>query len=117
MKDFFEKLNAFGKPKRIDIIEKDYHLHRILHLISQNDYLKNNLVFKGGTCLIKAYYGYYRFSEDIDFTWQNMDIWKGKSKSETVKRCSKEITKLIHNFKDISDRLGLIFGGKKIGHK
>lgn len=113
MKDFFQKLNALGKPKRTDIIEKDYHLQRLLYHISQKDYLRDNLVFKGGTCLIKAYNGYYRFSEDIDFTWQNKDIWEGKSKTETVRGCSKEITKLIDNFKDISDGLGLIFSGEK----
>lgn len=113
MKDFFERLNALGKPKRIDIIEKDYQLHRILHHISQNDYLRDNLVFKGGTCLIKAYYGYYRFSEDIDFTWQNKDIWRGKSKSQTARKCSKEISKLIDFFRDISEDLGLFFRGEK----
>ena len=62
MKDLFEKLNTLGGAKRNDIIEKDYHLHRLLAQISQDDYLKENLVFKGGTCLIKAYLDYYRFS-------------------------------------------------------
>ncbi len=66
MKDFFESLNVSGKPKRNDIIEKDYYLHRLLHHISKDEYLYSNLVFKGGTCLMKAYTGYYRFSEDID---------------------------------------------------
>ncbi len=113
MKDFFEKLNELGKPKRTDIIEKDYHLHRLLHHISQEDDLRDTLVFKGGTCLIKAYNGYYRFSEDIDFTWKDKEIWKGKSKTEIVKRCSKEITELTDDFKVISDRLGMIFSGDK----
>jgi predicted nucleotidyltransferase component of viral defense system len=40
----------------------------ILAGISQNEVLKESLVFKGGTALKKAYFGNYRFSEDLDFT-------------------------------------------------
>ena len=50
MKDFFEGLNALRKPKRRDMIEKDFYLHKLLYQISRDDYLKDNLVFKGGTC-------------------------------------------------------------------
>ena len=113
MKDFFERLNTIGQPKRNDIIEKDYHLHRLLDQISKDEYLRNNLIFKGGTCLMKGYTGYYRFSEDIDFTWYDSSIWRNKNKSETIKLCSKEIDKLILQFKEISNRLGLIFSGDK----
>jgi predicted nucleotidyltransferase component of viral defense system len=69
--DFFYRLNHELRPRRPDIIEKDYHLHRLLHAISHNRYITDNLVFKGGTCLVKAHTDYYRFSEDIDFTWKN----------------------------------------------
>ncbi|MFH0815299.1 MAG: hypothetical protein V1934_00570 [Methanobacteriota archaeon] len=64
MKEFFERLNALGKPKRPDIIEKDFHLHRLLHAVSNDPYLRDNLVFKGGTCLIKAHMSYYRTGEE-----------------------------------------------------
>jgi len=60
VKEFFDQLNQIVNPGRIDIIEKDYHLHRLLYQISHDDYLKDALVFKGGTCLVKAYMGYYR---------------------------------------------------------
>ena len=113
MKDFFERLNALGKPKRNDIIEKDYHLHRLLHQISLNDHLSSNLVFKGGTCLMKAYTGYYRFSEDVDFTWLDKNIWEGRNKSEIVRLCSAEIDTLAKHFRDISNDLGLNFSGDK----
>lgn len=86
MKDFYERLNAVGKPRRPDIIEKDFHLHRLLRAVSLDSYLRRNLAFKGGTCLIKAYLGYYRFSEDVDFTWRDMAIWRGRSLSETKRR-------------------------------
>ncbi|MEW5936532.1 MAG: hypothetical protein AB1665_01765 [Candidatus Thermoplasmatota archaeon] len=54
MKEFFERLNALGKPKRTDIIEKDFHLHRLLGAMSADAHLHKNLAFKGGTCLIKV---------------------------------------------------------------
>lgn len=50
------------------IIEQDYILSWVLLGISLIPVLRNNLVFKGGTALRKAYFGNYRFSEDLDFT-------------------------------------------------
>lgn len=113
MKGFFEMLNALGRPKRSDIIEKDFHLHRLLYQMSQDDYLSESLAFKGGTCLIKAYLGFYRFSEDIDFTWQSDDLWKGKTLAETRRLCSEEITTLAGHFKVMADSLGMNFSGDK----
>ncbi|MCK4367629.1 MAG: nucleotidyl transferase AbiEii/AbiGii toxin family protein [Thermoplasmata archaeon] len=113
MKDFFEMLNTLGRPKRSDIIEKDFHLHRLLYQISQDDYLSESLAFKGGTCLIKAYLGFYRFSEDIDFTWQSDDLWKGRTLAETRRLCSEEIATLAEHFNVIADSLGMDFGGDK----
>jgi predicted nucleotidyltransferase component of viral defense system len=55
-------------------IQKDYAISWILWGISQNEFLKENLVIKGGTCLKKVYFDDYRFSEDIDFTLVNDDI-------------------------------------------
>lgn len=53
-----------GFPLRL--IEKDYYLTIILSGINED--LSNDLVFKGGTCLNKIYYSYYRLSEDLDFS-------------------------------------------------
>lgn len=47
------------------LLEKDYFLTILLSKI--ND-LSEDLVFKGGTCLNKIYYSYYRLSEDLDFS-------------------------------------------------
>ena len=52
-------------------IEKDYVITWILWGISQNTLLKENLIFKGGTCLKKVHIPDYRFSEDMDFTLKN----------------------------------------------
>ena len=49
-------------------IEKDYVIGWILKGISQNAYLSEHLVFKGGTVLKKIWFEDYRFSEDMDFT-------------------------------------------------
>ena len=113
MKEFFDQLNQIVKPGRFDIIEKDYHLHRLLYQISSDDYLKERLVFKGGTCLVKAYLGYYRFSEDIDFTWKDTSLWKDKSSSQARKNCSKQIDIIINRLQKITEKLGLVFNGDK----
>jgi len=51
------------------LIEKDILLHMILNELVKDKKFKEDFVFKGGTCLTKCYYGYYRFSEDLDFTY------------------------------------------------
>ncbi len=72
-----EELKRVGKLKGITNIghaEKDYLSDLILLSISRNT--KDELVFKGGTCLFK-FYKLDRFSEDLDFTLQkNFDIEK-----------------------------------------
>ena len=49
------------------VIEKDYVLSWLLVAIAESD-LRDDLAFKGGTALKRAYYPDYRFSEDLDFT-------------------------------------------------
>lgn len=51
-------------------IEKDYVIGWILKGICQNSYLKQHLIFKGGTVLKKIWFADFRFSEDMDFTFQ-----------------------------------------------
>jgi uncharacterized protein len=50
------------------VLEKDYALSYLLAGIVAVPQLAETLVFKGGTCLRKAYFPGYRFSEDLDFT-------------------------------------------------
>lgn len=52
-----------GFPLRL--LEKDYYITIVLSKINE---LSGDLIFKGGTCLSKIYYSYYRLSEDLDFT-------------------------------------------------
>lgn len=59
--DRIASLTGFYAP----LMEKDYYLTLILSRINE---LSENLIFKGGTCLNKIYYSYYRLSEDLDFS-------------------------------------------------
>ncbi|NBC24645.1 MAG: nucleotidyl transferase AbiEii/AbiGii toxin family protein, partial [Bacteroidetes bacterium] len=49
-----------------DTVDKDYVLGHFLSVFSQE--YKDQLIFKGGTCLRKCYIDNYRFSEDLDFS-------------------------------------------------
>src|SRR3989344_6909959 len=81
------------------LIEKDYHLTRILHEVSKRQI--RDLVFKGGTCLNKCYLDFYRLSEDLDFVY-NSDV-KELSKNQ-VRKILGEIRK---EFFEILDKIEL----------
>jgi len=53
---------------RSDVVEKDYALGWLLTGIGRHPLIRENWIFKGGTCLKKCYFETYRFSEDLDFT-------------------------------------------------
>ena len=65
--EFVKTLERAAKKKGflLPLLEKDYYL---ILLLSQAHELAEDLVFKGGTCLNKIYYAYYRLSEDLDFS-------------------------------------------------
>lgn len=46
------------------LIEKDYFCSLVLDYLFRH---QTGLVFKGGTCLSKVYFDFYRLSEDLDF--------------------------------------------------
>ncbi|MEW6536696.1 MAG: nucleotidyl transferase AbiEii/AbiGii toxin family protein [Candidatus Auribacterota bacterium] len=80
-----------GFPLRL--VEKDYYLTIIISRI--NDFLSDNLVFKGGTCLNKIYYEYYRLSEDLDFT---LILPSGTSTRTSRRKAISPIKESIVNF-------------------
>lgn len=65
--EFIKSLERAAKKKGflLPLIEKDYYLTLILSRVHE---LSEGLIFKGGTCLNKIYYAYYRLSEDLDFS-------------------------------------------------
>jgi predicted nucleotidyltransferase component of viral defense system len=91
------------------LIEKDLYLHGILGELSNSVYFSENFTFKGGTALTKAYFGYFRFSEDLDFTYLNQEKLKNKSGKQMRKILSKEIEVLGKILESISKKLGLEF--------
>ena len=50
------------------VVDLDHALGVVLSALSGVLGVSPSWVFKGGTCLRKAYFGDYRFSEDLDFT-------------------------------------------------
>lgn len=65
--EFIKILERAVKKKAflLPLMEKDYYLTLVL---SRAHELSEDLIFKGGTCLNKIYYSYYRLSEDLDFS-------------------------------------------------
>jgi predicted nucleotidyltransferase component of viral defense system len=79
-----------GFPLRL--LEKDYYITIVLSGINT---LSNDLIFKGGTCLSKVYYSYYRLSEDLDFTLRLPD---GDSTRTTRRNAIKPIKESLKPF-------------------
>jgi len=112
-KDFVNEVSRIHKIERKDMIEKDLILHQILSDLSKNSFFLENFIFKGGTCLIKHYLGYFRFSEDIDFTWKDQTIFQGKSQKEIRRHLSKIVDDIGELFEKISANRGFEFTCKK----
>lgn len=99
------------------LIEKDFIIQSLLVSFSKNRYVSKNFAFKGGTCLVKCYLGYFRFSEDLDFTFINQNVFNNKSEKEIRRLLSNEINKLIGIIADISNARGLDFKAEKHNKK
>ncbi len=108
-KDFVNQISEALKIERKDLIEKDLILHQILLDLSKNEFFRENFLFKGGTCLIKCYLGYFRFSEDIDFTWRNQEKFKEMSQKEIRQYLSPVINEAGADFEKIAKKRGMDF--------
>jgi len=112
-KEFVEYLSDKLGIERKDLIEKDIILQLLLKEMGGNDFFRNNFAFKGGTCLIKCYLGYYRFSEDLDFTYINQKEFEKKSQKTVRKIISRKIEIIMDMLKVASEKLGLDFKPEK----
>ena len=107
LKNFLTSIKDKTNITATELIEKDFYLNILLSKLNFEEY-----VFKGGTCLSKAYLDYFRFSEDLDFTSINQKLWEGKSTKSIKKVCKekidafgKQLKKVGFDFKfDKSDR-------------
>ena len=98
------------------LLEKDIILHRLLLKLSKTNFCQD-FIFKGGTCLIKCYYGYYRFSEDLDFTYSKQGDFTNKSQKEVRRILSKNIDQTAKILMEISSELNLKFVADKSDKK
>ncbi|NLB76573.1 MAG: nucleotidyl transferase AbiEii/AbiGii toxin family protein, partial [Crenarchaeota archaeon] len=111
--DFVTEVARQNGIEQVDLIEKDLILHQILTDLSQNEFFSNNFVFKGGTCLTKCYLGYYRFSEDIDFTWKDQAVFECKSQMNIRRLLSEVIDKAGGIFEGVAKKRVLDFKCEK----
>jgi len=84
------------------VIEKDYHLTRILNRV--NEYLSDDIVFKGGTLLNKVYLDYHRLSEDLDFAYRGeFDLSTRGKRSKVIRPIREKIPTFLDELELTSD--------------
>ena len=84
-----------------------------LSMLTSEPYFSSNFAFKGGTCLLKCYLDYYRFSEDLDFTWIDQLILQTLSTSKRKKIVSELIDKILVLVGKVSQKIGANFSQNK----
>ncbi|MDI6737746.1 MAG: nucleotidyl transferase AbiEii/AbiGii toxin family protein [Nanoarchaeota archaeon] len=112
-KEFIEFLADKLKIERKELLEKDIILQGLLAGLCAIPEFHDNFAFKGGTCLIKCYLGYYRFSEDLDFTYLSQKQFSGKSEKQIRKILSGKINDIASMILALSEKQGLDFKGDK----
>ena len=92
--EFIKSLERASRKKGflLSMIEKDYYLTLILSRVHE---LSENLIFKGGTCLNKVYYVYYRLSEDLNFS---MVLPQYKATRGQRRKCIQPVKDIIEKF-------------------
>lgn len=99
-----------------DYLEKDVLLHLLLARITSDERVRGKLAFKGGTCLIKCYLDYPRFSIDLDFAWLDQNSWNRKP-SKQVRDLSRDARRAVeHTFLDAVKAVGINDGETIWGH-
>jgi predicted nucleotidyltransferase component of viral defense system len=106
---FVDRLSSELGIRRRDMVEKEILLHQVLTDLSNDKFFAKNMLFKGGTCLIKHYLGYFRFSEDMDFTWKDQSRFEGKTAGKIRSDLSGIIDKVGETFEGIASKRGLDF--------
>ena len=112
-KNFVNEISKTLKIRRKEILEKDILLHQLLLDLSEDEVFSRNFLLKGGTCLIKHYLGYFRFSEDLDLIWRNQNVFEGLSQKKIRAMLSKKINRLGASLERIASKRNLDFRFKK----
>jgi len=108
LSEFIAFVSRRSGVKNLELIEKDVILHLILREIYSSA-IGQNYLFKGGSCLVKCYFGYYRFSVDLDFTWKNQEVWEDLGKRRLRKELLKRITEFAGILEKACSEVGLNF--------
>lgn len=90
---FSETIRSTSEHLKIiqNFIEKDYWITLVLNRIA-NSSQNENIVFKGGTSLSKAYKLINRFSEDVDIAVNNVKSFSGNQIKTLIRDVEKEMT-------------------------
>ena len=97
-KEIIERSKEWKVPP--DTVDKDYVLGHFLSVFFET--YKDDLIFKGGTCLRKCYIKNYRFSEDLDFTAREKDFVLEKEKLEGIAKTTTDRTGILFSVGEIS---------------
>jgi predicted nucleotidyltransferase component of viral defense system len=91
--EFSEILLATAQQLRLPeaFVEKDYWVTYVLRTLADSSY-REQLVFKGGTALSKAYGLVERFSEDVDLAIAGTEGWTGGQVKKLMDAGAKYIT-------------------------
>jgi predicted nucleotidyltransferase component of viral defense system len=73
------------------LVEKDYWVTYVLRALADSPY-RDQLVFKGGTALSKAYGLIERFSEDVDLAIAGTEGWTGGRLKKLMDNAARHIT-------------------------
>ncbi|MDF1546634.1 MAG: nucleotidyl transferase AbiEii/AbiGii toxin family protein [Bacteroidales bacterium] len=93
-------------------IDKDWALGHFIDAIFSINELRENLIFKGGTCLKKCYLPDYRFSEDLDFTSKKPDFKLTQNHLNEISRLVKERVGMLTFTESLKD---LIYKDQHVG--
>ena len=93
-------------------IDKDWALGHFIDAIFSITKLRENLIFKGGTCLKKCYLPDYRFSEDLDFTSTNSNFKLTQEHLDEICKLLKERVGMLTFTESLR---GLIYKNQSVG--
>jgi predicted nucleotidyltransferase component of viral defense system len=102
---FVAEKSGVSKPA---LVEQDILIHGLLKALCDSPGFAGKYVFKGGSCLAKCYFGYYRFSMDLDFTWKDHG-YLSVGGTELQRRLKAETMAFGQMLEGTSKRLGLDF--------
>lgn len=86
------------------VLQRDYCLAWFLSALGRSELMKR-IVFNGGTALKRCYFGEYRFSEDLDFTFETpADIATVRAELEHVDVSDEELLDAVKRKMDFRKR-------------